>query len=70
MHISGDGNFTVFAPNNDAFEKIPEDVLSDVFADKDKLTGNLLYQSNCLNLCETNATNCRVFLVETCRCSQ
>ena len=41
MLFSGDGNFTVFAPNNGAFAKIPEDDLNDLLADKDALTGKL-----------------------------
>ena len=41
MPFSGDGNFTVFAPTNDAFAKIPEDDLNDLLADKDALTGKL-----------------------------
>ena len=49
MHILGDGNFTVFAPTNEAFTKIPEDDLNDLFADKDDLTGNLFKSIQLLN---------------------
>ena len=41
MPFSGDGNFTVFAPTNGAFAKIPEDDLNNLLADKDALTGKL-----------------------------
>ena len=37
------GPFTVFAPTNDAFAKIPEADLNAVLADKDTLTGILTY---------------------------
>ena len=40
--LAGDGPFTVFAPTNDAFAKIPEDTLDDLLNDKDALTAVLL----------------------------
>merc|ERR1712106_598151 len=40
--LSGEGPFTVFAPTNDAFAKIPEDALNGLLADKDALTAVLL----------------------------
>merc|ERR1712008_474306 len=40
--LSGDGPFTVFAPTNDAFAKIPTDALNGLLADKDALTAVLL----------------------------
>ena len=36
--LSGKGPFTVFAPTNDAFAKVPKEALDDLLADKDKLT--------------------------------
>ena len=36
------GPFTVFAPTNDAFAKIPEETLNGLLADKDALTAVLL----------------------------
>jgi len=36
--LSGDGPFTVFAPTNDAFAKIPEETLNGLLADKAALT--------------------------------
>merc|ERR1712106_877749 len=36
--LSGEGPFTVFAPTNDAFAKIPADALNGLLADKDALT--------------------------------
>merc|ERR1739838_959019 len=40
--LAGDGPFTVFAPTNDAFAKIPEETLNGLLADKDALTAVLL----------------------------
>jgi len=40
--LSGTGPFTVFAPTNDAFAKIPSAALNDLLADKDALTAVLL----------------------------
>merc|ERR1712153_289360 len=40
--LSGEGPFTVFAPTNDAFAKIPKDALDGLLADKDALTKVLL----------------------------
>ena len=40
--LSGEGPFTVFAPTNDAFAKIPADALNGLLADKDALTAVLL----------------------------
>lgn len=41
--LSGTGPFTVFAPTNKAFEKIPKETLDKVLADKAKLTSILTY---------------------------
>lgn len=41
--LSGTGPFTVFAPTNDAFAKIPKATLDSVLADKTKLTAILTY---------------------------
>jgi uncharacterized surface protein with fasciclin (FAS1) repeats len=41
--LSGEGPFTVFAPNNAAFAKIPETSLSELLADKTKLSSVLTY---------------------------
>lgn len=41
--LSGTGTFTVFAPTNDAFAKIPAETLAAVLADKEKLTAILTY---------------------------
>ena len=40
--LSGEGPFTVFAPTNDAFAKVPKDALNSLLADKDALTAVLL----------------------------
>jgi uncharacterized surface protein with fasciclin (FAS1) repeats len=41
--LKGEGPFTVFAPTDDAFAKIPEADLKALLADKDKLTQVLTY---------------------------
>lgn len=41
--LSGEGPFTVFAPTNAAFEKLPAGTLESVLADKEKLTAILTY---------------------------
>lgn len=41
--LNGKGPFTVFAPTNEAFAKIPAADLSAILADKDKLTSILTY---------------------------
>jgi len=40
--LAGEGPFTVFAPTNDAFAKVPQDALNGLLADKDALTKVLL----------------------------
>merc|ERR1712241_863145 len=40
--LAGEGPFTVFAPTNDAFAKIPEDALNDLLADTEALKRVLL----------------------------
>jgi uncharacterized surface protein with fasciclin (FAS1) repeats len=41
--LSGAGPFTLFAPTNEAFEKIPEETLEEVLEDKEKLKKILTY---------------------------
>jgi uncharacterized surface protein with fasciclin (FAS1) repeats len=41
--LKGEGPFTVFAPTDDAFAKIPKDKLAALLADKDALTQVLTY---------------------------
>jgi uncharacterized surface protein with fasciclin (FAS1) repeats len=41
--LNGTGPFTVFAPTNAAFAKIPESTLQDLLKDKPKLTSILTY---------------------------
>lgn len=41
--LSGSGPFTVFAPTNEAFAKLPAETLQAVLADKAKLTSILTY---------------------------
>lgn len=40
--LKGEGPFTVFAPTDEAFAKIPEETLKAVLADKEKLTKILM----------------------------
>lgn len=41
--LQGEGPFTVFAPTDEAFAKIPAETLEAVLADKEKLTAILTY---------------------------
>ena len=41
--LKSDGPFTVFAPTNEAFAKLPEGTLESLLADKEKLTQILTY---------------------------
>ena len=41
--LSGEGPFTVFAPTDEAFAKIPEDQLNALLADKEALTSVLTF---------------------------
>lgn len=41
--LKGEGPFTVFAPTDEAFAKIPEDQLNALLADKERLTAVLTY---------------------------
>jgi len=41
--LQGEGPFTVFAPTDEAFEKLPEGTLEAVLKDKEKLTAILTY---------------------------
>ena len=40
--LSGEGSFTVFAPTNEAFKKVPEDALAGLLANKEELKAVLL----------------------------
>merc|ERR1711997_219107 len=40
--LNGEGAFTVFAPTNEAFKKVPEDALTGLLADKEELKAVLL----------------------------
>lgn len=41
--LQGEGPFTVFAPTNDAFAKLPKEAVEALLADKEKLTQVLTY---------------------------
>merc|ERR1711941_164674 len=40
--LNGEGSFTVFAPTNEAFKKVPEEALAGLLANKEALTAVLL----------------------------
>merc|ERR1711990_1397047 len=40
--LNGEGSFTVFAPTNEAFKKVPEEALTGLLADKEALKAVLL----------------------------
>jgi len=40
--LDGEGSFTVFAPTNEAFKKVPEEALAGLLANKEELTAVLL----------------------------
>ena len=44
--LKGDGPFTMFAPTDEAFAKVPEETLNALLQDKAKLKEVLLYQSS------------------------
>jgi uncharacterized surface protein with fasciclin (FAS1) repeats len=41
--LEGDGPFTVFAPSDEAFKKLPKDALNNLLKDKEALKNVLLY---------------------------
>ena len=41
--LEGDGPFTIFAPTDEAFEKLPEGTIEHLLNDKEKLTDILTY---------------------------
>ena len=41
--LAGDGPFTVFAPTNEAFEKLPKEMIDGLMADPEVLKKVLLY---------------------------
>jgi uncharacterized surface protein with fasciclin (FAS1) repeats len=41
--LKGEGPFTVFAPTDEAFAKVPKETLDALLADKEKLTAVLTY---------------------------
>ena len=53
--------FTIFAPTNDAFAKVPEAALSSLLADKEALTVKIFLKDE-IFLCshETQCTGCAV----------
>lgn len=46
--LEGDGQFTLLAPTNEAFEKIPQQTLNRILGDPEALKGNPLCDYNSL----------------------
>ena len=57
--LSGGGPFTVFAPNDDAFNKIPSGQLNDILSDKEKLRSVLTYHVIAGNVWSADAAKLR-----------
>lgn len=55
--LKGEGPFTVFAPTDEAFAKIPEDQLNSLLANKTQLTAVLTYHVVAGKVMSTDLTN-------------
>ncbi len=55
--LNGEGPFTVFAPTDDAFDAIPENVLNDILADETLLTSILTYHAVGANALSTTLSD-------------
>ncbi len=71
--LSYDGPFTIFAPTDEAFSKIPNGKLEKILKDKEKLTNILTYhvvadkimEEEILNLNTTKTVNGKDVIIET-----
>ena len=71
--LSSDGPFTVFAPTDEAFAKIPKDTLDQILQDKEKLTDILTYHvvadkvmsNEVVNLNTTKTVNGKDLMIDT-----
>lgn len=71
--LSGTGPFTVFAPTDEAFAKVPKETLDAVLADKEKLTSILTYHvvsgkvmaADVMNLAEAKTLQGSVVKIDT-----
>jgi len=71
--LSSDGPFTVFAPTDEAFAKIPKETLDKILQDKEKLTDILTYHvvaekvmsNEVVNLNTTKTVNGKDIMIDT-----
>jgi len=71
--LSSDGPFTVFAPTDKAFSKLPAGTLEDILQDKEKLTNILTYHvvsdrimsDEVINLNTTKTVNGKDLIIDT-----
>lgn len=71
--LKGDGPFTVFAPTDEAFAKLPEGTLESLLQDKAKLTAILTYHvvpgkvmaADVMNIDHANTVNGKILKVDT-----
>lgn len=71
--LSSDGPFTVFAPTDDAFAKLPEGTIDSLLADVDTLKNILLYHvvsgkvmaEDVVNLSEATTLNGQKVMIDT-----
>lgn len=71
--LSGEGPFTVFAPTDEAFAKLPDGTIEDLLMDKEKLTEILTYHvvpdkvmsDSVLNLTKAKTANGKEISINT-----
>jgi len=71
--LSSDGPFTVFAPTDEAFSKLPKDILENLLDDKEKLTNLLTYHvidekvmsDQVVNMNATKTVNGKDIIIDT-----
>ena len=71
--LSGDGPFTIFAPTDEAFGKLPEGTIEDLLNNKEKLTEILTYHviadkvpsESVANLSSAKTVNGKDIMIET-----
>jgi uncharacterized surface protein with fasciclin (FAS1) repeats len=71
--LSSDGPFTIFAPTDEAFSKLPSRALKEILQDKEKLTNLLTYHvvadkimsNEVINLNTTKTVNGKDIIIDT-----